>query len=217
MDILEHPDAQALLEDAVLDPDAVQSCARQLEAFVQRYLPLFARREQREHALVVLQGKLTGLQRKTIEPIARQARRNRRPLQLFVGAAKWDDRALVGELTRHVAQEIGEPDGVFVVDGSGFPKKGAESCGVARQWCGRLGKRDNCQVGCFLGYVGRRGKALLDAMLYLPKDWADDGVRRVKTYVPQEVVFREKWRMGLEQLDEARALLPGGWVTGDDE
>jgi SRSO17 transposase len=217
VDILEHPDAQLLLDAAALDADAVRSCAGQLQAFAQRYLPHFARREQREHALVVLKGKLTGLQRKTTEPIARQARLDRRPLQLFVGAAKWDDRALLGELRRHAALEIGDDEGVFVLDGSGFPKKGDESCGVARQWCGRLGKIDNCQVGCFLGYVGRRGKALLDAALYLPREWADDGKRRAKTYVPEGVEFREKWRIALGQLDEATAVLPGAWVTGDDE
>lgn len=217
MDILDHPDAQVLLQDAVLQPDAVRSCAERLTAFAQRYLPLFARREQRQHALVVLKGKLTGLQRKTTEPIARHARLDRRPLQLFVGAAKWDDRAVLDELRRHVALEIGEPDGVYALDGSGFAKKGQQSCGVARQWCGRLGKVDNCQVGAFLGYVGRRGKALIDAALYLPLDWANDGKRRAKTYVPEEVVFREKWRIGLEQLDGARAVLPGKWVVGDDE
>jgi SRSO17 transposase len=217
MDILEHPDAQLLLQDAVLDPAAVRSCATQLEAFVQRYLPLFARTEQREHVRVVLSGKLTGLQRKTTEPIARQARLKRRPLQLFVGAAQWDDHAIHGELHHHVGDEIGETDGTFVLDSSGFVKKGNESCGVARQWCGRLGKRENCQVGCFLGYVSRRGKALVDARLYLPKEWADDSKRRAKTFVPKDVKFRKKWRIALEQLDAARSVLPGQWVTGDDD
>jgi SRSO17 transposase len=217
MDILDHPDALQLLADADLSAAAVRSCGERLQAFAQRYLPLFHRAEQRQHAVTVLRGKLSGLQRKTTEPIATQASQNRRPLQLFVGAGGWDDDAVLGELRRHVAEEVGDPDGVFVLDGSGFPKKGDDSCGVARQWCGRLGKVDNCQVGAFLGYAGRRGKALLGARLYLSKEWAGDGPRRTKAHVPAAVVFAEVWRLALGLLDEAAAVVPGGWVVGDDE
>src|SRR5262249_61313456 len=180
-------------------------------------LPLFHREEQRGHALTLLRGKLTGLQRKTTEPIATQAGQKRRPLQLFVGAGGWDDRALLTELRHHVREELADPEGVFVLDPSAFPKQGDDSCGVARQWCGCLGKVDNCQAGVFLAYVGRRGHALLDARLYLDKDWAADAKRRVKTYVPTDVAFAEKWRIGLELLDQARADLPGRWVVVDDE
>jgi SRSO17 transposase len=217
MDILEHPEAQVLLQDADLSAAAVRSCADQLTAFAQRYLPLFHREEQRGHALTVLRGKLTGLGRKTTEPIATLAGHKRRPLQLFVGAGGWDDRAVLDELRRHVAEELADPDGVFILDPSAFPKKGDDSCGVARQWCGCLGKIDNCQVGVFLAYASRRGKALLDARLYLDQDWADDPKRRARTYVPAAVTFQEKWRIGLDLLDRARATLPGGWVAGDDE
>jgi SRSO17 transposase len=217
MDILNHPQAQALLADAELSADAVRSCADRLTCFVERYLPLFHREEQRGHALTLLRGKLTGLQRKTTEPIATQAGQKRRPLQLFVGAGGWDDRALLTELRHHVREELADPEGVFVLDPSAFPKQGDDSCGVARQWCGCLGKVDNCQAGVFLAYVGRRGHALLDARLYLDKDWAADAKRRVKTYVPTDVAFAEKWRIGLELLDQARADLPGRWVVGDDE
>jgi SRSO17 transposase len=217
MDILDHPDAQTLLADAVLTPQAVRSCADRLSAFAQRYLPLFQRQEQRGHALTILSGKLTGLQRKTTEPIALQAGQHRRNLQLFVGAGGWQDRPVRAELRRHVAEELADPEGVFILDGSGFPKKGAGSCGVARQWCGRLGKVDNCQVGYFLAYAASRGKALLDARLYLPQDWAEDPQRRAQTHVPDEVPFQEGWRLALELLDQARQGLPGGWVVGDDE
>src|SRR3984893_14450311 len=105
MTILEHPDAQALLQDAVLSPDAVRSCADQLTAFAQRYLPLFYREEQRDHALTILRGKLTGLQRKTTEPIATQAGLHRRNLQLFVGAGAWDDAAVRAELRVQIGEE----------------------------------------------------------------------------------------------------------------
>ena len=217
MDILEHPEAQALLNDADLSAAAVHSCADQLTAFAQRYLPHFHREEHRGHALTVLRGKLTGLERKTTEPIATLAGQKRRPLQLFVGAGGWDDQAVLGELRRHVREELADDEAVFVLDGSAFPKKGAASCGVARQWCGRLGKRDNCQVGVFLAYVAPRGQALLDARLYLDQDWAQDAQRRAATFVPETVAFAEKWRLGLDLLDRGRAGLAGDWVAGDDE
>jgi SRSO17 transposase len=217
MDILDHPDAQVLLADAELSAAAVRSCADRLSAFAERYLPHFRRTEHRGHALTILRGKLTGLQRKTTEPIATQARQERRPLQLFVGAGGWDDDAVLTELRRHVQEELDDDAGVFVLDGSGFPKKGEESCGVARQWCGSLGKVDNCQVGVFLAYASARGKALLDARLYLPDDWAADRVRRVKAHVPDDVAFQEKWRIGLDLLDRTRACVSGRWVAGDDE
>src|SRR5439155_3113992 len=140
MDILEHADAQALLADAELSAAAVRRCAEHLEAFVGRYLPLFPRPEHRDHARTLLEGKLSGLQRKTTEPIATQAGQKRRPLQLFVGAGAWEDRAVLRELAAHVADELGHAEGVFILDSSAFAKKGDESCGMARQWCGRLGK-----------------------------------------------------------------------------
>lgn len=217
MDILEHPDAQALLADADLSAAAVRSCAEHLEAFVQRYLPRFPRSEHRRHAQTLLRGKLTALQRKTTEPIATQAGQKRRPLQLFVGAGGWDDTAVLDELRGHVAAELADADAVFVLDGSGFPKKGDDSCGVKRQWCGRLGKVENCQVGVFLGYASARGKALVGARLFLPREWSEDPKRRAKTYVPEEIAFQESWRLGLGLLDEAAEALPFGWVAGDDE
>jgi SRSO17 transposase len=217
MDILKHPEAQALLGDAQLTAAAVASCADHLEAFVGRYLPRFYRDEQRQHARTVLRGKLTGLQRKTSEPIAAQAGEQRRPLQLFVGAGGWDDQAVLGELRHHVREDLGDPEAVFILDPSSFPKKGTASCGVARQWCGRLGKVDNCQVGVFLAYAAPRGCALLEGRLYLTAEWAADPERRAATYVPDTVTFQERWRIGLDLLDRARAQLPGRWVVGDDE
>ena len=217
MDILDHPDAQPLLQDAHLSPAAVRSCAGRLAAFAQRYLPHFHREEQRDHALTVLRGKLTGLERKTTEPIATQARQKRRPLQLFVGAGGWDDGAVLAELRAHVREELADPDAVLVIDGYGVPKKGDESCGVARQWCGHLGKVDNCRVGYVLAYVAPRGKALIDRRLYLPEQPAADARHREKTHVPEAIVFQEGWRISLGLLRDSGQEMPHGWVVGDDE
>jgi SRSO17 transposase len=215
--ILEHPDAQALLEQTVVEPATVNSCARRLTAFIQRYLPFFYRDEQRRHADTILRGKLTGLQRKTTEPIARQALQKRRPLQHFVGAGLWSDDAVTDQLRRHVCAKLADPQAVLVLDPSAVAKKGTDSCGVARQWCGSLGKVENCQVGVFLAYAAPRGKALVAARLYLPKDRAADPTHRSQTYVPTDITYQEKWRIGLNLLLGPGRSLPHAWVVGDDE
>jgi SRSO17 transposase len=217
MSLLDQPEAQALLNDAVLTPEAVADCADRLTGFLQRYLPHFYRSEQRHNATLVIRGLISGLERKTCEPIAIQAGLPRKPIQFFVGSGKWDDEAVMTELRTHVRETLAGPDGVVVIDPSAFPKKGTESCGVGRQWCGRLGKVDNCQVGVFLAYAASVGYAPLDRWLYLPADWADDKVRRAKCHVPAEVKFQEKWQIALALLDRSLPGLPHGWITGDDD
>jgi hypothetical protein len=217
MSVLDHPTAQALLADAEVSAVAVAGCRRRLDSFLRRYLPRFYRVEQHELARVVLQGKLSGRQRKTSEPIAYRAGRHRKPVQHFVGAGRWDDESVMAELRLHVAEALADPDAVLVLDPSAFPKSGADSCGVARQWCGRLGKVENCQIGAFLAYVSALGQALVDRQLYLPEGWAQDAKRRQATHVPEGVAFLESWRIGLGLLDRSAGHLPFGWVAGDDE
>jgi SRSO17 transposase len=217
MSLLDHPTAQALLADAEVSAVAVAGCRRRLDSFLRRYLPRFYRAEQHELARVVLQGKLSALQRKTSEPIAYQAGRHRKPVQHFVGAGRWDDESVMAELRLHVAEELADPDAVLVLDPSAFAKSGADSCGVARQWCGRLGKVENCQLGVFLAYVSAAGQALVDRQLYLPEDWAHDAQRRQATHVPEGIAFQESWRIGLDLIDRTAADLPSGWVAADDE
>ncbi len=217
MSILEHPEAQALLDDATVSADTVRGCSDRISDFLRRYLPKFYRCEQRDNAATVIRGLLGGLERKTCEPIAIEAGLARKPVQFFVGSGKWDDEAVMAELRTHVREELAEPEGVVVVDPSGFPKKGTESCGVDRQWRGRLGKVDNCQIGVFLAYAAEAGYAPLDRRLYLPEDWADDEARRTKCHVPEEVKFQETWRIALDLLDRSLPGLPHGWIVGDDE
>jgi SRSO17 transposase len=214
--ILEHPQALALLEQATLTPEHVAACSDHLTAFLQRYLPLFQRREQRTNATRALQGRLSGLERKTSEPIAHQAGVPRKPLQAFVGWAPWDDEACLAELRRHVQQEWADPDAAFIVDGSAFPKKGTHSCGVARQYCGRTGKVDNCQLGIFLAYSCRCGHVGIDRRLFLPKEWAAKVSRRAECHVPPTVTYQEHWQIALELIDRGKDL-PHGWVTADSE
>jgi SRSO17 transposase len=217
MSLLQHPTAQALLADAIVSAADVSGCAGRLHHFLQRYLPRFYRQEQRVLAHVVLQGKLSKLERKTAEPIAALAGRHRKPVQHFVGCGSWQDEAVMTELRQQVAEVLQEDEAVLVLDPSGFPKKGTASCGVARQWCGRLGKVENCQVGVFAAYVSARGYAPVDRQLYLPEDWAAAVLRRQETHVPEEVTFQERWRIGLTLLDRVAEDLSFGWVAADDE
>ena len=217
MSLLDKAEAQTLLNDANLTADTVRGCADRLTGFLQRYLPRFYRVEQRDNATLVIRGLISGLQRKTCEPIAIAAQLPRKPIQFFVGSGKWDDEAVTTELRLHVREELAVPDGVVVIDPSSFPKKGTHSCGVARQWCGRLGKVESCQVGVFLVYAAKAGYAPLDRQLYLPEEWANDTVRRKECHVPSKVKFQEKWQIALDLLDRSLPDLPHGWIAADDE
>src|SRR5512146_1576558 len=106
MSLLDHPDAQALLADAVVTPEQVRGFQDRLTAFLQRYLPRFYRAEQQTHATLVIRGLLSGLERKTCEPIAVESGVHRKPIQTFVGVGKWDDEAVMAELRRHVREEL---------------------------------------------------------------------------------------------------------------
>ena len=135
-----------------LGASEVAGCVGSLRVFLERYKPLMARSEQRAHMSVYVGGLLSGLERKSVEPIATMHGLYRRPLQHYIGAGLWSDRSVRDEMRTQVVEELADPNGVFVLDGSGFQKQGEDSVGVARQWCGRLGKIDNCQIGVFLAY-----------------------------------------------------------------
>ena len=217
MSLLDHPEARALLVDAEISPGDVRGCRDHITRFLKRYLPLFYRQEQRGHAAAFVRGLLSGLPRKSVEPIAAQAGIPRKNLEFFVGCGIWDDEKVMVELRRHVCEELAEDEGVIVIDPSGFPKKGTHSCGVARQWCGRLGKQENCQIGVFLAYTSSNGHAPLDRRLYLPKDWLDDPQRCQECHVPADVTYRKTWEIALDLLRRSGPDLPHKWVVGDDE
>ena len=182
--------ARVLEEDECVFPSgSLIRLVRGLREFLEPYMKAFCRREQRENAAAYLNGRLRNLPRRTIEPVANAAGRNPEALQKFVGAGKWSDMTLRDELHRDVVKTIGSRDGVMVIDGSAFPKKGTESVGVQRQWCGRLGKEDNCQVGQFIAYAAGGSYALLDGELYLPQSWLTEE-RRSKGRVPEEKEFQ---------------------------
>jgi hypothetical protein len=208
---------EELLDDAEVPPGLLRGVLPRLETFLQPFVQNLISAEQSTNARHYVQGLLSDLPSKDAESIAYLHDRERQGLQKFIGQADWDHRPLLTELTRQVGADLGEADGVLVFDPSAFPKKGTESVGVQRQWCGRLGKIDNCQVGVYLGYVSRCEHALVDVRLYLPKEWARDRKRRQKAGVPREVRFHTRHELALHMLDERGGLLPHAWVSGDDE
>jgi SRSO17 transposase len=208
---------QELLEDAVVEPEQCHGMLSRLEQFVEPFAACLVRSKQRMLARQYVAGLASQVKRKNVESIAYHHDQDRQMLQKFIGQYTWDHRPLVKELVRQVGAALGRADAVLVIDPSAFAKKGTESVGVQRQWCGRLGKIDNCQVGVFLAYVSAEEQALVDMRLYLPKSWARSKARRAKAGVPAEVKFRTRHKQALAMLDEHAAALPHAWVAGDDE
>lgn len=205
-----------LLSDAEVHPGLLRGMAPRLEGFLRPFVESLGSDAQRRNATGYVEGLLSNLGAKTAESIAYLHDRDRQGLQKFIGQADWDHQPVLAELARQVGVELGEPDGVLVFDPSAFPKKGTASVGVQRQWCGRLGKLENCQVGIYLAYVSRREHALADVRLYLPKEWGTRKRRR-NAGVPGAVRFRTRHELALEMLDGTGPALPHGWVSGDDE
>lgn len=208
---------EELLDECLVASEIFEKVFPRLETFMNPFVESLVRREQCEHACTFVQGLLSDLDHKNAESIAYRFGQDRMPLQWFVGQSDWEHAPLRDELVRQVGQQLGEPDGVIVFDPSGFPKSGPESVGASRQWCGRLGKVDNCQVAIYMGYVSSQEHALVDMRLFLPKEWTQDKQRRQKAGVPQEIRYRTRHQSCLEMLAQHGENLPHTWVTGDDE
>jgi SRSO17 transposase len=137
-------------------------------------------------------------------------------LQQFIYRGRYSANKLQNHLQTYVNEKIGDPEGVLVVDETGFLKKGKHSCGVKRQYSGTAGRIENCQIGVFLTYASAKGHTPIDRRLYIPKDWFDDPERCKKAGVPQTVVFQTKPEMALEMIKQATdAGVSYCWVTGD--
>ena len=209
--------AEELLNACEIVPKELMEMAERLKDWSDPYLKLLYEKRQRPHGENYLRGLLSDLERKSVEPITERLGQYRRPLQYFIGGSDWDHKPLLDLLNQQVARELGEPNGILVVDPSAMPKKGKESAGVARQWCGRLGKQDNCQLGVYLGYVSNKGHTLVDEELYLPREWARDKARREKCRVPRGLRFKTAHKLALEMLVRRREVLPHRWFVADAE
>jgi len=208
---------EELLSDCLVSPDVFHQMVDRLGEFVMPYQQALETEADPHSMHLYLQGLLSHLPRKNAEAIAAWVDVERQVIQDFIGTAAWDHRRLVDVLVGQVAERLGEPDGIIAFDPSSFPKRGAHSVGVKRQWCGHRGKVDNCQVGVFMGYVSRHDHALLDFRLSLPEEWARDEHRRQACHVPPEVRYHTRHEQCLEMLDAWGEQVPHGWLTGDDE
>ncbi len=209
--------------------DEVRAAARRLVRFHDRFAPLFGKEQAQDHAHTYVKGLMVCPERKSVEPIALNVGDGQvSALQKFINIAPWDPADVQAEIQSAFADELapaasGTPVGVVgVVDESGFSKKGDHSAGVARQYNGRLGKEDNCQVGVFLVAVTPGGSALLDHQLYLPESWCEGteacAKRRAKVHIPEPVGFRTKPQIaaGLIRQTISTDVVRLDWVTADE-
>jgi SRSO17 transposase len=204
-----------------LTPEDIEALADELVDYHAEFADLYYRVEQAHWGHKYLQGLMSPIERKAVQPMAMSLEGgNIQAMQQFIGQGQWKDEALLQKHWRLVDETLGEDDGVYIVDGSGFPKKGEHSAGVGRQWCGVLGKVENCQVGVFGAYASRQGYTLLDRRLYLPEEWFDEahGERWKKCGIPDETSFKTKPELALEMLQAivAQGSLRFQWVAGDE-
>ena len=199
---------------------------RALDSALERYVyALFAglgRVERRVSMRWYVAGLLLDGERKSIQPMAARlvdtsadAEAMRQRLQEAVVSANWDDREVRARLATHVGRELPDLE-MLVVDDTGFPKKGKKSPGVARQYSGTMGRIDNCQVAVSVHVAGVKGSAALGFRLYLPEAWANDPVRRKAAHIPDEVVFKTKWEIALDEIDAVRAAGVRQEIVGAD-
>ncbi len=203
----------------------IEFLVEELRAYHAIYSPLFQRREQRQAAHTSLQGLLSTLPRKSIEPMVlaldAAAPKAVRALQSFISEGQWHDERLLQQHWREVDRDLGDDDGVLMVDGSDCPKQGVHAVGVKRQYGGQLGKRATCQAGVFVGYVSPQGSTVLDRRWYVPVAWRTDeayGERRQPGGLPPDLAFTTKPTLAREMLAAVvkSQALRCRWVVADE-
>ena len=198
----------------------VKNFIHELKGFHEIFEDCFHRRESRNHFFKYMAGQFSNLERKSIEPIALNSKNSKvRSMQRFISDADWDDSKINKNYCNLLNEDMGHPDGVVIFDESGFPKKGNNSIGVYKQYCGNLGKVDNCQVGVFASYASTEGYALIDKRLYLPKIWFSDEYKekRSKCKLPNTISFKTKPQLAIEMLNTIndQNTLPFKYVLAD--
>jgi SRSO17 transposase len=197
----------------------IRGLGPELVTFLSEFEDCFGRSEPRGKLETYVRGQLSELPRKSVEPMALQAGMSPRTLQEFLASDEWDDDRLCSHVRRLVVRDHADDQAIGVIDESGHPKKGDQTAGVSRQYCGNTGKIDNCVMTVHLTYTTFDGgfRTMLDSGLYLPQCWHEDRERCRRARIPDEVVYRPKYIIALEQLD--RALAEGvrfSWITADE-
>jgi len=201
-----------------MDAETILRIKPELTTFLHEFDGFFGRQTTRRYLDVYVEGQLSDLPRKSLEPMADAAGLPPRNLQEFLGLFRWDETGARDRLQQHVAARHSHPEAVGVLDETSFVKKGRKTACVQRQYCGATGKLENCVVSVHLGYATPDFFTLLDGEPFLPEQtWAADPARCREAGIPDEVVYRSKWRIGLEQY--RRAVGNGvrfGWLTFDE-
>jgi SRSO17 transposase len=201
-----------------MDADTILQIKPALTQYLHEFDGCMGRVTNRGHLRTYVSGQLSDLQRKSIEPMADAAGQSPRTLQEFLGLLRWDGGAMRDVVQRRVAEVHAHPHSVGIIDETSFHKQGNKTACVQRQHCGSRGKRDNCVVSVHLGYAADNFHALLDGTLYLPEEtWHQDRERCDAAGIPEDVVYRAKWEIALEQVQ--RALGNGvrfAWLTFDE-
>jgi len=200
-----------------MDADTIMRIRPALTQYLHEFDGCLGRVTNRGHLDTYVSGQLSDLQRKSVEPIADAAGVPPRTLQEFLSLLKWDDWAVVDRLQRLVARRHPHPHSVGTIDETSFHKQGQKTACVQRQWCGCLGKTDNCVVTVQLGYATGDFHTLLDGVPYLPEKTWNHPDRRREAGIPEEVVYRPKWVIAEELIE--RALANGvrfSWLTFDE-
>ena len=198
----------------------VKEFTNELKGFHQVFADCFHRSESRDHLFRYMVGQFSTLERKSIEPIALNVEDgNVRPMQRFISDAEWDDDKILNKYHSLVNEDMGNADGVLIFDETGFIKKGNDSIGVGKQYCGSIGKVENCQVGVFAAYASPYGYALLDKRLFIPQKWFSDDYkqRRKKCKLPENMEFKNKPQLAIEIFNNIveDKIIPFKYVLGD--
>lgn len=203
-----------------MKPETFKAVSNQFHQFHQYFSPVLARQQWRQQAGHYLEGLLVqGQERRNVENLAEAVAVAPRNLQRFISESPWPSEPLIARLQEYLGPKLNAPLGVWTLDESSFPKQGTHSVGVARQYCGALGKVANCQVGVFLAYVSSRGHALVEEQLFLPAAWVADPARCQAAGIPQEhLVYRSEAQLALQLVQRAvaRGHLQAQWVTADE-
>ena len=202
--------------------EEIEALADELVDYHAEFADLYYRVEQAHWGYKYLQGLMLPIEGKAIQPMAMALEGGDiQAMQQFIGQGQWQDEKLLKKHWQLVDETLGEDDGVWITDGSEFPKKGEYSVGVASQWCGRLGKVENCQRGVFAAYASRKGYTLLDRRLYLPEAWFDEEHRErwKRCGIPDDTSFKTKPELALDMLKAAVAegTLRFRWVACDED
>jgi SRSO17 transposase len=188
-----------------LDRKDVTDLIEELKGFHEEFRDCFSRQEPRDNFFQYMVGQLSQVERKSIEPIALSVKDAKvRAMQFFVSDVVWEDDKVISVYRSMVSEDMGDPEGALIFDESGFVKKGSDSAGVARQYCGTIGKVENCQVGVFAAYASRHGYGLIGGRLFVPEKWFTDeyAERRAKCRFPKDLEFKTKPQLAVELLRE---------------